>query len=351
MQKPIFSGPIAEIPKNDFLKLTLANETNLSPFKMDHQTHTIEVWDTGVIHISPKNLTGKCERALIYSSAIHGNETAPIEICNQIITSILEGSLSPIFPVLFIFGNPAAININKRFVEENMNRLFSNKHSHAQSSNQEKIRAKKLEGYVTDFYQLHDSKHKIHYDLHTAIRDSVNEKFAVCPYTPNKPWKKLQFEILRSMGVSTFLLMNTPATTFSYYTSSNHGADSFTIELGKVRPFGMNDPAKFRDSKQTLINLLTTPVFTDEHFELSQYQMMSVHRTILKHHEDFELAFADDTPNFTAFDKGDILAREDGKMIRAELDGEAIIFPNAQVTLGERAILTVIEADIANNLI
>ena len=45
------------------------------------------------------------------------------------------------------------MNIEKRFVEENLNRLFSGEHAKGEQNN-EKIRAAKLEGYVTQFLML-----------------------------------------------------------------------------------------------------------------------------------------------------------------------------------------------------
>lgn len=73
---------------------------------------------------------------------IHGNETAPIEICNQLLSRLLAGELSARHRVLFPFGNPAAMNLGLREVEENTNRLFSGAHSKGEGlCNRERIRA------------------------------------------------------------------------------------------------------------------------------------------------------------------------------------------------------------------
>lgn len=45
------------------------------------------------------------------------------------LTRLLSGELSARHRVLFLFGNPAAMNLGLREVEENMNRLFSGAHS------------------------------------------------------------------------------------------------------------------------------------------------------------------------------------------------------------------------------
>lgn len=348
---------MSHIPQNDFLTLTRNNEWHLDAFNIEHEHYQVEVWDTGVIYFHPKGLNKSAVTAsYVFSSAVHGNETAPIEICDELITNTLNGDLSPLVPVLFIFGNPASINIGKRFLEENMNRLFSGYHSkgldpQGRESNKERQRAEKLEQYVSKFFGFYPDSHKTHYDLHTAIRDSAHEKFAVYPYLHGKPWKKQQFEILRAMGVTTFLLMQKAATTFSYYSSNTHGAEAFTIELGKVRPFGENDQKSFAAAKQTLIALLTNKEFNGDVFDQDNYQLMSVSREIIKNYDDFDLNFSDDEANFTEYKKGEKIASENGQDVLVEEDVEAIVFPNANVEIGQRAILMVVPTDVSHNLI
>ncbi|TMP49795.1 succinylglutamate desuccinylase/aspartoacylase family protein, partial [Pseudoalteromonas sp. S1612] len=76
--------------------------------------------------LEPECITSK---NVVLSSAIHGNETAPIEICDELIKNIISGKLELQQLVLFIFGNPQSINIGKGFVEENLNLLFNGHHT------------------------------------------------------------------------------------------------------------------------------------------------------------------------------------------------------------------------------
>lgn len=344
------------ITSTDFLALTRQNEWHLDPFTIDNEDYQIEVWDTGVIFFNPKTLDASTvQQSFVFSSAVHGNETAPIEICNEIITQTLTGEFKPVHPVLFIFGNPASINIGKRFVEENMNRLFNGHHSKGtdplgRESNDERVRAKKLEQYVARFFDKFPNSAKTHYDLHTAIRDSAHEKFAVYPYLHGEAWSKSQFEILRAMGVTTFLLMQKAATTFSYHSSYNHKAASFTIELGKVRPFGENDQTKFAAAKQTLKDLLAGKSFNGDNFNQDDYQLFSVNREITKNFDDFALNFSDDEANFKEFVQGEVIAFENNGEVKVEAPTEAIVFPNANVEIGQRAILMVVPTDVSDNL-
>ncbi|KPH64906.1 MULTISPECIES: succinylglutamate desuccinylase [Pseudoalteromonas] len=341
-----------ELKQNgDFLTLSRNNEWHLdaSTFTLDNGT-AVTVHDTGVIEFQPKGITTK---DVVLSSAIHGNETAPIEICDELIKRIISGDLQLAQRALFIFGNPQSINIGKRFIGENLNRLFNGHHTvEGVPMNNERVRAAKLEQYVSDFYYRGSQvSQRCHYDLHTAIRGSKNDKFAVYPFLHGKPWKKAQLQFLLSCGVNTVLMMKSAATTFSYYSSFVHGADSFTVELGQVKPFGENDMSRFEKTKQTLTALISQKEVIYKEFDASDFELFSVHRSINRTEHVFSFPFSDDAENFTGFAKGELLATDGQTCYYAEVDGEAIIFPNADVALGQRALLTVIPLKNTDNII
>lgn len=347
----------------DFLALTRANEWSLPEkfsFQVQHQpskTHTkVTVLDTGLITFEPLD-TQSSAKDIVLSSAVHGNETAPIEICAELIQKIILGELRCKERVLFIFGNPASINISERFVEENMNRLFSEGHSADQGNgagliNKERHRALLLENTVRHFFEQgqalveNTERERCHYDLHTAIRGSKNDKFAVYPFRHGKPWKKSQLQFMLACGVSTILLSHSPTTTFSYYSSNEFNADAFTVELGKVMPFGENNMAKFAQVKETLTRLISGQSLLLKDFNEDDFSIYEIYQTINRQGENFTLNFSDDVENFTDFPKGTVLAIDDGSEIKTKKEGEAIIFPNANVAIGQRALLTVIPTSI-----
>ena len=344
----------------NFLKLSCDNEWSLpAPFSFiisSFNTSTkVTVLDTGIISFEPDGHTTK---DIVLSSAIHGNETAPIEICNDLIKQLILGKIKAKERLLFIFGNPASINIGKRFVEENLNRLFTGAHSIKASDgstvlNKERTRAKILEDSVRMFYNIgaessvtiHGSalkqRSRYHYDLHTAIRGSKNDKFAVYAYRHGKPWKKEQLQFLKLCGITTVLLSHSPTTTFSYFSSNEFDADAFTIELGKVKPFGENDMANFTAVKETLLAFITGETLTLDEYKPEDFNVFEIYQTINREGERFSLNFTDDVDNFTSFPLGYVLAFDDDKEIKVKVDGEAIIFPNADVEIGQRALLTV----------
>ena len=335
----------------DFLTISRDNEWHLAPsqFTLNNGTQ-VNVHDTGVIEFQPAVTTSK---DIVLSSAVHGNETAPIEICDELIKQIISQNLELNQRVLFIYGNPKSINIGLRFVEENLNRLFNGHHTvDGVEMNDERVRAAKLERYVTDFFARGEKgSERSHYDLHTAIRGSKNEKFAVYPFLHGKPWKKSQLQFLLSCGVNTVLMMKSPATTFSYYSSFVHGADSFTVELGQVKPFGQNDMTRFEKTKQTLTALISQKDVEYPQFNANDFELFAVHRTINRTQEDFSFPFSDDAENFTGFAKGELLATDGNTPYYADVEGESIIFPNAKVALGQRALLTVVPMAIDSNFV
>ncbi|BDF94405.1 succinylglutamate desuccinylase [Pseudoalteromonas haloplanktis] len=335
----------------DFLTLSRANEWYLAPSEFTLANGTqVNVHDTGVIEFQPQSVSTK---DIVLSSAIHGNETAPIEICDELIKQIITGELVLMQRVLFIYGNPQSINIGKRFVEENLNRLFNGHHTvDGIEMNRERERAAKLEGYVSDFFNRGgEDRIRCHYDLHTAIRGSKNDKFAVYPFLHGKPWKKSQLQFLLSCGVNTVLMMKSAATTFSYYSSFVHNADSFTVELGQVKPFGENDMSRFAKTRDTLSALISQNEVSYKDFNANDFELFEVHRSINRTAHNFSFPFSDDAENFTGFSKGELLATDGDLCYYADVEGEAIIFPNADVALGQRALLTVIPLHLTDNII
>ncbi|WP_394205346.1 succinylglutamate desuccinylase [Shewanella waksmanii] len=333
----------------DFLSLTLDHPFNIDQAFSYHLTNNtlVEVWDTGVIVFTPKVANGK---DVILSCAVHGNETAPIELCNDLIGQILNESIEVKQRVMFLIGNPAAIHNGTRFVDENLNRLFSGAHSEGEGlTNPERVRAKKLESYVDRFFESgnqHD--HRIHYDLHTAIRGSKHEKFAIYPFRPGRKYSSEQIMFLASCGIETVLFHHEPTTTFSYYSSEKFHADAFTIELGKVMPMGQNDMTRFIAMKDMLIRLVSNQPLELPEFDESRLNLYQVCRAINKGFEDFEFTFANDVENFTAFPRGYILAKEGGNEIKVEQPIEAIVFPNAKVPVGQRTVLMLKPASTEN---
>ena len=349
------------VTHGDFIALTRQFEQGFAQTGAENQLSfnvkqaKISLLDTGVLLVEPtKGATPS--KSIVISSGIHGNETAPIEIVQQLISDIVTQKIQVKHRTLFIMGNPVAMNIAKRFQTENLNRLFCGKHQELPPCF-EKFRASKLEDYVSDFFNAgmtqstsdnssdNTSESQVtnyHYDLHTAIRDSKYEKFAIYPYQAGKPWDKEQLSFMASCGVNTILFGHGPSGTFSYFSSANFAAHAFTIELGKVRPFGENDMANFQAMTDNLSALVSDEEITLKNFDNNDFNLFEALGDITKVSDKFELYIADKASNFTDYPVGTLLSTDTNQEYRTTLPGESIVFPNANVGNGQRAVLMVV---------
>jgi len=301
----------------------------------------VSLLDTGVVMIVPDSCNPSSKRIVI-SSGIHGNETAPIEIVQLLFSDIINHKIQVKHPTLLIMGNPVAMNIAKRFESENLNRLFCQKYQNINDCF-EKYRAEKLEGYVRSFFtDGNTSTINYHYDLHTAIRDSKYQKFAIYPYQHDKNWNREQLCFLASCGVNTILFGHSPTGTFSYFSSVNFSAHAFTIELGKVKSFGNNNMDNFIDIRVKLSALICDQPLSLKPFNNGDFNLFKALGDITKSSDSFKLHINDQASNFTSYPINTLLSSDKEYDYRTTKDNECVVFPNANVGIGQRAVLMVV---------
>lgn len=302
----------------------------------------------GVIQLSPRTLNTNLPY-LIISCGIHGNETAPIEVMSQLMDDLCQGKLALHCQLLVIFGNIPAINTNQRYIDYDMNRLFNGAHQHHPQAVEAK-RAAELEQQVGQFFrQAGPASPRLHFDLHTAIRGSVFERFAIYPYLHGKPYSKHVFCWLKQADISTVLLHSKPANTFSYFTSHVWQADSLTLELGKARPFGQNDLSRFSGIDLALRHAISQPQ-AQFALQLDQFNLFQAKYDLIKHTDCFKLHLSDDVENFTLLPDGYVIAEDETTESIAQGGNERILFPNPKVKPGLRAGI-VIEPVSASSLL
>ncbi|MGJ7457728.1 succinylglutamate desuccinylase [Halomonas sp. RA08-2] len=290
----------------------------------------------GLMELVPDH-PGPSARACVLSVGIHGNETAPMELLDGLMKRLANGELRLGAPTLVILGNPEAARRAVRYVGTNLNRLF--RHD-LPDAGMEPDRARTLMAAVDAFFARHTGLGRLHYDLHTAIRDSRYPRFVVSPFTERTAVEAAQWQWLAAAEIQAVLHQHRHSWTFSHYSKHIHGAQAFTLELGQALPFGHNDLSVLAPMGKLLAALFEGREPPEA--PSGRMAFFRVAHELMRQSEAFHLAFPDDTPNFTAFAPGTLLA-EDAQAGETRV-GEAplaVVFPNAAVEVGARAALLV----------
>ncbi len=75
----------------------------------------------GILQLLP---TAPWRQATILSAGVHGNETAPIELQLQLTHDLSQGRQPLTQALLIVFGNLPAIRAARRYLHNDLNRLF-----------------------------------------------------------------------------------------------------------------------------------------------------------------------------------------------------------------------------------
>ncbi|WP_083254009.1 succinylglutamate desuccinylase [Pandoraea sp. ISTKB] len=311
----------------------------------------------GVLELTPATVSRSAEGAeddaaaqpgyrydAILSCGIHGDETAPIEIVDGILRDIADGRLTLRERVLVVLGNPDAVRAGKRYLEYDLNRLFQGAHAKRAESPAVQ-RARELEVIVAQFFAGVDGVRRTrrHVDMHTAIRASLFQRFAVVPGTPQHSPSDDWFDALGAADIEATMRTEQPSVTFSYFTCARFGAQSCTLELGKVAPFGENRLENFSGIDAALRRWLSGGEFeARDDGKSPQPQRFRVAAEIVRRTDAFVLDVPADTPNFTPYPAGTVLARDGENTYTVSHPEERIVFPNPNVANGLRAGVMVV---------
>jgi len=310
--------------------LTLAQQ---SPEQIQGETagFTWQWLGEGLLQCTPKTAYRK---TIVLSVGIHGNETAPIELLAQIIQDLFSGQLALAVRVLFVLGNPAAIRQGVRYLENDMNRMFCGAYQQL-AQDGETQRAALLEQVTTQFFQQSQSNaQRYHYDLHTAIRESLLPVFALFPYQM-QPYDDFLIQSLKAADLDALVYHKAAGKTFTHFTTERFQAASSTLELGKAKPFGENDLVEFASTDLMLRAVVSEqPLPIRQKSEIRQFKVVD---SILKQSDDFQLNLSADAPNFSTFQQGEEIATQHAGNYIAHEQQVWILFPNPEVKTGFRA--------------
>ncbi|MCJ1887769.1 succinylglutamate desuccinylase [Pseudomonas sp. LA21] len=325
------------------LELTLAGREPTEKIQLTADGTRLHWLAEGALEINPST-TRDQGGDLLLSAGIHGNETAPIELLDRLVQRIARGELKPAVRILILLGNPEAMRRGERYLEQDINRLFCGRHE--EGSGNEALRASELERLAAAFF-AREGRTRLHYDLHTAIRGSKIEQFALYPWSEGRQHSRDELARLRSAGIDAVLLQSKPGITFSAYTYSHLGAEAFTLELGKARPFGQNQAVNLDRLESMLQSLIRGDAPEADGSQLDGLKLFAVSREVIKHSDHFRLHLDDAVDNFTELDQGYLLAEDiGGTRWIVEEQGARIIFPNPRVKNGLRAGILVVPTEL-----
>lgn len=293
--------------------------------------------EPGIVELAP--LTG-ASASIVLSAGIHGDETAPVELLDKLLHDLLHRALPLAVRLLVVFGNPAALRQGQRYVDDDLNRLFSGRHQHLPRS-REAGRAAVIEMAVDRFFAAEALLPRWHLDLHTAIRPSLIESFGLLPYQAGRPRDAGLLAWLDGSGIGALIIHRATSGTFCQYSCDRQLAASCTLELGKVQAFGQNDPQRLAGIddalRRRLAGLPPAPRVAPP------WRVFRIASEIIKRSDDFELLIDDASPNFTPYPQGTPIARDGSTLHVVQHAEECLLFPNSRVKRGLRAGLLLLE--------
>ncbi|GAC1411952.1 MAG: succinylglutamate desuccinylase [Burkholderiaceae bacterium] len=291
----------------------------------------------GMLHITPTTSPSVSRLRLLISVGVHGNETAPIEMLAPVLLGLAETPDMLAVDLLIVVGNIAAIAVGSRYIEADLNRLFTD----ARGVSKHAVEAERADAIMqasANFFTLGEGP-KWHLDLHSAIRPSRFPRFAVVPGAASDVSQRPLTNWLGTAGIDALVFNTRQAATYSAYTARALGALSCTVELGQISAFGENRPDHLLHTQGVVAALLRAQECRTENIPIR----FRVEQEIVKHSDAFRMSVDNATQNFTAIAPGDIIAVDGTQVYRAGMATEYLIFPNPRVLIGHRAGLMVVE--------
>ncbi len=315
----------------------------------DSGAYSLQTWADGIWQLRP--VQGEIRARCLISMVIHGDETGPLHLMTRLLSDERQQATPLPVELILVLGNLQAHALNLRYVEHDMNRLFT---ANAPLGNSADARRALVVRHTLHSRLWADQADApalplIHFDLHSTIRSSLKPAFAIVPLPTTNPFEATcspWVSWLQHSGLSAVVLASDQAPTFSAY-SARHGAWSCTLELGQVTAAASADRSATVGHEavmQALATLLRCPFgpdYTLQNPSLKPGLIYRVTQEVIRSSTSFEWLLPPGTVNFTPLAPGQLVARDGAGDICAQHLGECVLFPNPDVAVGLRAALLV----------
>jgi succinylglutamate desuccinylase len=175
--------------------------------------------DPGPVPYSISFSSNQHNRSLFICSATHGDEVGSIPAVLRIVDDIKRGRIQFGGKLTFALGNVEAIKINKRFVKEDMNRIFGK----TDLSTPDAKRANEIARLVTS--------HSIFVDLHQTIGPTKSPFYVIRSSEKNIQLAKAIAAAPLAINVDDYELKTETMTGTAY--AFKHNIHAFTLELSQ----------------------------------------------------------------------------------------------------------------------
>jgi len=249
----------------------------------------------------------------IVLAGVHGNEKCGVEAFKNVLPSLKIESGK----VLFIYGNPRAIESNQRFTEANLNRMFKDDNllSEKEKNSYEYKRVQFLKTYLNQADAL--------LDIHASNTLDSNP-FIICE--PN------------AKGIVKYLPIDRVVSGFDKIEPG--GTDYYMNNLGKigicVECGYLGNPKSVRIAEESIFSFLMARGHITNDITPKKQSHMHMYNLYLTKTNNFILSKLFD--DFENISKGQILGVDGTTEIRAEKDG-IILFARNRNKTGDEAFL------------
>ena len=261
------------------------------------------------------------KKTIIFIAGLHGNETSGVVALRSFFQEIQTSNIKIEGSVIGLIGNLSALNKKTRYIDEDMNRIWTQSNLKNISNTSEKKEMLILKNLIEKIITLKSKQNICIIDLHNT--SSPNGVFAIV-----NNQKEAQLASKIGIPVVTSLFTKVKGSLAAYY--NNKKVMSIVFEGGTI-----GDPASIKNHEagiwkillekkfinknsipeKNLKNLKETQRFTKE--INGNYKVKYIHKL----NKDDEFLMIPNIKNFDKINKGDVIGNDKNGQIKAPIDG------------------------------